>query len=99
MASLEAAGLPRMLTTSTSPCQQKNESPVMLRTPWLMGVPSGSCCKPQHHPAGHRRLLLDLGHHHGANLRGVGHVRAAAGLKIDQRRVANPDRADAPATP
>src|SRR5688500_3319612 len=43
-------------------------------------VPSG---KAKHHAPGGGALLFDLGHDHGTDLGGVGHVGAAAGLEVD----------------
>ena len=58
--------------------------------------------KAQHHPAGGGAFLFNLGHHDGANLSRVGHMRAAAGLQVDQRCTAfaaDPNGADAPRAP
>lgn len=44
--------------------------------------PSAGVGKAQHDTAGARRFLLDLGHHHRANLGGVAHMGAAAGLQV-----------------
>ena len=63
------------------------------------GARSGFVGEAEHDAARHRRLLLDLRDDHGADLGGVRHVRAAAGLQVDavdrRARARGPARAAA----